>query len=284
MSGPANTATVHLNPDLLIGTGRSFRDDQTGRKDDRDDYLYAAFGQVDYEEMVAAGANYFIATRQQIEWIHRRPVFYTIGRSLIAPHSRYDERTKLIEDITAGFPEDLYRPNFMGCVMFLDEPAARTRREHQPDISLEETVSMLGEHIREYDAEDRDYGRKFYRAMLLRGGVALGTLGLVEPRIPIWEAYICTSYYQLEIAPYGMIHESRWQIGSEGDFALLQRVNAAFGTSIPIEPESLFLWHFSQIIGAARVFGGKWGMAIYGQAEPELRLPADERPVKLAPL
>jgi hypothetical protein len=52
---------------------------------------------------------------------------------------------------------------------------------------------------------------------------------------------------------------------------MLQRTNEEFGVEIPVTPENLFLWSYSQMRGAARVFGSKWGMSIYGQAEPRLR-------------
>ena len=44
--------------------------------------------------------------------------------------------------------------------------------------------------------------------------------------------------------------------------------------AIPITAENLFLWFYSQMRGPSRALGTKWGMSIYGQAEPDLRLPS----------
>jgi len=55
---------------------------------------------------------------------------------------------------------------------------------------------------------------------------------------------------------------------------MLQRINGEFDVDIPVTPENLFLWSYSQMRGAARAFGSKWGMSIYGQAEPHLCLPS----------
>lgn len=95
--------------------------------------------------------------------------------------------------------------------------------------------------------------------------------------MPIWETYVATSYYQLEANPYGIIQECRWRIDPNADsqqILMLQRINETFNVDIPVTPENLFLWSYSQMRGPARVFGAKWGMSIYGQADPYLRWPS----------
>jgi hypothetical protein len=79
----------------------------------------------------------------------------------------------------------------------------------------------------------------------------------------------------LEANPYGIVQECRWRIDPNANseqILMLQRLNEEFGVDIPITPENLFLWSYSQMRGPARTFGSKWGMSIYGRAEPHLRL------------
>ena len=240
-----------LRSDLIIGTSRNFRDDGKGRKDRESNYNYVAFSQADYDEMIAAGINYFTAKGEQVDWLCQRPVFYD-GYS---------------PDI--AFPEELYRPNFLGLQMFLDEPACRLAGKYPRGASLQQAVDMTHEHIRERIDSTR------YHELLTRDGIDLGLLRLTEPAIPIWETYIETSYYQLQANPYGIVQECRWRIDPNADsqqILMLQRINEEFGVEIPVTPENLFRWSYSQMRGAARVFGSRWGMSIYGQAEPHLRL------------
>ncbi len=248
---PEEVRQLVLRSDLIVGTSRNFRDDGTGRKDRAADYRYVPFTKADYDEMIAAGINYFTARDEQIEWICHRPVFYD-GHS---------------ETIT--FPEELYRPNFLGWRMFIDEPACRLAGKYPPGAPLEQAVTMIHEHIAE------KLGGTDYHQWLVKHGIDLGALTLTEPVLPIWETYIETSYYQLEADPYGIVQECRWRIDPNADSKqtlMLQRINETFGVEIPVTPGNLFLWSYAQMRGAARVFGAKWGMSIYGQAEPPLRL------------
>ena len=249
---PKNIRKLFFNPDLLIGTSRNFRDDGKGRKSEKDNYNYVPFTKENYDEMIAAGINYFTAKGEQIDWIKRRAVFY--------------------EGYAPGidFPEELFRPNFKGLQMFIDEPASRLAGKYARDGSPADAVKVIQAEIR------RKLNNRGYESILREKGIDLGSLELTEPDVPIWETYIGTAYYQLEANPCGIIQECRWQI-HPGNFdrgRMLQRINAEFGTNIPVEPKNLFLWYYSQMIGPARVFGAKWGMSIYGHAEQELRLPS----------
>lgn len=249
---PENITKLILNPELLIGTSRNFRDDGQGRKSEKDNYNYIPFTKENYEEMIAAGVNYFTARGEHIDWIKRRAVFY----------EGYSPQI--------DFPEELFRPNFKGLRMFIDEPASRLAGKHARDASPADAVKVIQTEIR------GKLNNRGYESILRKNGIDLGSLELTEPDVPIWETYIGTAYYQLEANPVGIIQECRWQI-RPGNFdrgRMLQRINAEFGTSIPVEPENLFLWYYSQMIGPARILHAKWGMSIYGHAEQELRLPS----------
>lgn len=236
--------------DLIVGTSRNFRDDGKGRESREADYRYVPFTGDDYAEMIAAGINYFRVKTEQMAWVCREPVFYdTYGPDV-------------------AFPEELYRSNFLGTEMFLDEPACLLAGKYPPDSPLSTAVAMIHEHIE----KKKDSLR--YDEMVRRGGIDMGSLKLIEPSIPIWETYVETSYYQLEAHPVGIVQECRWRIDPNGDsqqILMLQRINEEFGVEIPVTGENLFLWFYSQMRGPARAFDAKWGMSIYGQAEPDLR-------------
>jgi len=250
---PSRIIQLILRSDLIIGTSRNFRDDGKGRKSKKDNYNYVPFTREDYDEMIAAGINYFTAKGKQVDWVCRRAVFYD-GYS---------------PDI--AFPEELYRSNFLGLQMFIDEPACRLAGKYPPGAPLVKAVEMIQEHIR------KKANNTNYRNLLIQKGINLGALKLTEPAIPIWETYVGTSYYQLEANPFGLVQECRWRIAPNADsqqILMLQRINEEFGVDIPITPGNLFMWFYAQMRGPARALKAKWGMSIYGQAEPHLRFPS----------
>jgi hypothetical protein len=247
---PSRITKLVFRSDLIIGTSRNFRDDGKGRESREANYNYVPFQKADYDEMIAAGVNYFTVKGKQADWVRRRAVFYDGYSPGIA------------------FPEELYRPNFLGLQMFIDEPACRLAGKYPPGAPLGKAVEMIQERVR--NKTDTIY----YRDLLARNGIDLGSLKLAEPAIPIWETYVGTSYYQLEANPFGLVQECRWRIDPNADsqqILMLQRINEEFGVDIPITPKNLFLWFYTQMRGPARALNAKWGMSIYGQAQPHLR-------------
>ncbi|MBW8041894.1 MAG: hypothetical protein FVQ85_18100 [Planctomycetes bacterium] len=250
---PSGITQLLLRSDLIIGTSRNFRDDGKGRKSRKDNYNYVPFTKENYDEMIAAGINYFTAKGKQIDWICRKAVFYDGFSPDIA------------------YPEELYRSNFLGLQMFIDEPACRLAGKYPPGATLAKAVEMIHEHIR------TRLNNVNYRNVLAQKGINPGTLKLVEPAVPIWETYVGTSYYQMEANPFGLVQECRWRIDPNADsqqVLMLQRINKEFDVDIPITPHNLFMWFYAQMRGPARALNTKWGMSIYGQAEPHLRFPS----------
>jgi hypothetical protein len=250
---PPEVAQLVFRSDLVIGTSRNFRDDGKSRKTKEDDYNYVSFTRENYDEMIGAGVNYFTAKGKQVDWICRRAVFYDGYSPAIA------------------FPEELYRSNFLGLQMFIDEPACRLAGKYPPGAPLAQAVEMIHEHVRERTNATR------YHDLLARSGIDLGSLRLIEPAVPIWETYVGTSYYQLEVNRFGLVQECRWRIDPNADsqqILMLQRINEEFGVHIPVTPRNLFTWFYAQMRGPAQALDAKWGMSIYGQAEPNLRLPS----------
>ncbi|MBN1845130.1 MAG: hypothetical protein JW810_05565 [Sedimentisphaerales bacterium] len=253
---PDDVRPLVLRTDLLVVTSRRFRDDGQQRKGKSDDYRYVPFGRDDYEQMIAAGINSFIVDGEQVDWVSRRAVFYR-GR-----------------DPRAEFPEELYRSNFRGLRMYLDEPACRLAGAYPPEAPPAEAVKMIQEHIRQKMRQTP------YRDLLVERGIACGSLKLPEPPLAIWETHIETGYYQMEANPGGIVQECRWRIdpaAASDQILMLQRINEQFDVDIPVTPDNLFLWFYSQMRGSSRVLGTRWGMSIYGQAAEPLRWPSMKR-------
>lgn len=250
---PSGITQLFFRSGLIIGTSRNFRDDGKGRKNRKENYNYVPFTKEDYNEMIAAGINYFTAKGKQVDWICRQPVFYDGYSPAVA------------------FPEELYRSNFLGLQMFIDEPACRLAGKYPPGAPLAKAVEMIHEHIR------TRVNNVNYRNVLAQKGINLGKLKLAEPAVPIWETYVGTSYYQMEANTFGLVQECRWRIDPNADsqqILMLQRINEDFVLDIPITTKNLFMWFYAQMRGPARALNTKWGMSIYGQAEPHLRFPS----------
>jgi hypothetical protein len=95
--------------------------------------------------------------------------------------------------------------------------------------------------------------------------IKLEGIELVEPAFPVWEEFYSTACYQLHVPVSGFIHEGRYQHPEAVDL-----LNDTFRTGLPRRPETMFLFYFAFLRGAARTFDKEWGTSIYGQADPEV--------------
>lgn len=66
---------LRLRPDLVIGTANSFRDDGTG-PNESGEYRFRDLTEEDYEEMIAAGFNYFGPPADELPRVRDRAVFW----------------------------------------------------------------------------------------------------------------------------------------------------------------------------------------------------------------
>ena len=107
---PTDIKTLDLLPDALIGVPHNTKQkDETRRYDDSDYELIRLTKKV-YDDMIESGMNCLRVDKEQASWIARRDVFYWgIGGEQV------------------NYPECLYRSNYLGPILFLDEPAVCTR-------------------------------------------------------------------------------------------------------------------------------------------------------------
>ena len=233
---------IFLRPDLLIGTGRTYRDKDGGRLLNGE-YEFVPVTREDMEELIQAGFNHFWVTPEQYEWIRRRGVFavHPGGADL--------------------YPEMLYRSNLHGGHAYYDEPGHRARRHITPEDTPERMAQRVEECTLEGTPPLGSRPHRFHAYLEKREDVDLGDLVLTHP-LPTWETVPSTTWYQMRAGARGVIHEGRYITCQD-----VPRLNAHYGCEILPWPENLLRYHYALLRGAARHFNADWGVAIYGQAE-----------------
>ena len=245
-----------LDPEVLVGTSRSFRDDGSGRlyepspewNRDGPDYQYVELDGDDYAAMIEAGFNIFRVPEDHLQWVRDEPVWFLVS---------------------GGFgtrPDLLFRPNFFGAVMYMDEPAIRAmafdgmfRHFRDPGKAAEVVVELTR---RRYHG-DGGYGRRHLQRLLAGDGWDLGAMEIPQPDYPVWETVASACWYEMEAGAAGWCMEGRYQ---PAWFARLMRDE--LGVDFPDDAEATIRFHQAFFTGAARRFGARWGVAIYGQMDP----------------
>lgn len=246
------TRRIELDPGLLIGTSRNFREEPLGRIEGPEDYDYVRFERHEYDAMREAGINYLVVDETQRAWILDQPFFYICAR---------------LGSIQV--PEEFYRSNYWGWVNFMDEPAVL--------LFADPRVSPHIVDIRDVPTAMRARARADYRrspatgdltrfelpASLPDGGIA--PLRLYATDVPYWETIISAGHYLLAEGGSGIVHEGRYQLdAAERDWRRL------IGDGIEPTSEELLHMEIAWLRGPARNFDREWGIAIYGQADPAL--------------
>ncbi len=254
-SGPARAPALDFRPlkmlrirtDFVIGTGRTFRDDGTGRPLPDGDYTYVPWTREDYEQMLDAGFNYFAVSSPDLrDWLLEQPAFVALGTGIV-------------------YPDDLYRSNVLTANMFIDEPMVRMGWTGGIPVSPsgpEQVAEALRKRVAaHYTLRDR----------LFSPGTGLeGTLDLVRPKAPSWETEFWSAWYQLQAGAPGIVHEGRYVqrgYGWEPERLVGEGLEGLTKTD-------MFNFYYAFLRGAARSFGGHWGTSLYGHSDRELRVPA----------
>jgi len=161
-----DTKVLDLDPELLVGTGRNFKDTEGQRIIPKDqDYTYTLFVEADYEEMIDAGINSFTVAPGQVKWVRDRPVFYVM---------RFSSAKEF------DYPGDLYRSNYRGGVLFLDEPTILMMSDAQLKERIHyfsDAAALIEQRVRErYDSDGGNYGSYDLDRMLRTIGCNLGAV------------------------------------------------------------------------------------------------------------
>ena len=247
--------TLPLDPELLIGTSRSFKDSEGHRlpqKPQRRDYKYVPLTAEDYRLQIEAGVNLFCISPDQQRYVRGEPVFYIRGAD---------------GDPPLAWPADLYRSNYLGNEMFMDEPTCLMigdKRIHTRLKYFTDAAALITKRVR---AKFLGPGGDAYglEAALRSRGVIFGDMRLLNLDFPSWETVYETAYYQLAGGLAGMVHEGRYQLDEFNANA-----RASTGLDRVYTVEEMLRYHIAFLRGAARRFGKDWGISIYGQADPRL--------------
>jgi len=258
---PPNAQVVALRPDLWLSPATNQRQKDETRRFDDSDYEMVRFGRADYQALAAAGATVAMADENQVAWADEAGLFYWGPCAKALP-----------------YPEMLYRSQFLGPALYLDEPAVSTR-DHvlRPRLAKEEafrqsiTPQLALEAFREYFHRSRTQGAPVALMRLLAGrpDADLGDMQFVQENIYTWETMADTAAYQLSqdpVAPNAIVFEPPGRIGTR---RTLPEMNMAYGTQIPPDdPRNLTAILFGFLRGAARLTGKEWRVSVYGQVQP----------------
>jgi hypothetical protein len=246
--------TLRLNPDeihYMYGLAK----DTEGHYISEGDYTYTPLERTEIEELVNLGLNCLMVDNKVEEWIRTLPVFY---------YKQFNENSP------AKYPEILYRSTFQGSVPFIDEPEIHILQDKEDLAKIkrpEEGAFLLTKRLEEIwtNPMPNQWRRWLLRERLQALGINLGTLKLDDADHPIWVTMLETSFYQLQGGSAGIVHEGRYQVQE-----FIRNYKKFTAEDIEITPEELLLINYAWLRGAARAWGKSWGMAIYGQCDPEI--------------
>ncbi|MCX7872598.1 MAG: hypothetical protein N2487_04865 [Verrucomicrobiae bacterium] len=248
--------TLELDNELLIGTSRPFKDSEGKRlpqQPKKQDYHYVDFTETDYRTMIEIGVNLFTVKPAQEQYVRGEPVFY-IRQAGGNPTLRY--------------PADLFRANYLGPVMFIDEPTIIMIGDtniHRRLKYFTDAAELIEKRTRLVYSSSGSYGSARLEKSLLDMGINLGDLCLRHYDYPSWETLYETAFYQLKSGAAGIVHEGRYNLEWFNSRIVKFSETAKFKNT-----EELLKYHYAYLRGAARAFNKHWGTAIYGQCDTNI--------------
>ncbi len=252
-----NAKLLRLDGDVLIGTSRSFRDDRSGRlyeaiadyEREGPEYEYVPLDGLAYSEMMEAGFNIFRVPQDHLDFVIDQPVW-------VVSRQAFDTR-----------PDLLFRSNFYGAVMYMDEPAFRSMAFDHMFASFADPgkpATVVRELTAGRYAGSGSYGRGYLQHLLEEAGWDLGEIDFPQWDYPVWEAAPSACWYEMEAGVSGWLMEGRIQ---PAWFSAL--VHDRLGVNFPEDAESNLRFQHAFFTGAARHFDARWGTSIYGMMAPE---------------
>ena len=258
---PVDIKVLELLPDVLIGVPHNIKQKDESRRYDDSDYELIRLTEKDYEEMIESGMNCLRVDKEQASWIYSRNVFYWgIGGDQV------------------NYPECLYRSNYLGPILFLDEPAVCTR-DHvvrprlRKDQEFRESITpqIVLDEFRKYfhNAKYQGSPTALLRGLSSRSDVDLGAMEFLQQNLYTWETMISSALHQLgegnNAPPSAMVFEPP---GRFGTLRTLPEMNMAYLCQIPVDdPKNLISIIYGFLRGASRLTDKGWGTSIYGQVD-----------------
>lgn len=253
-----DTKTVALRPDLLIGPASNTRQKDERRRWDDSDYELVPLTRADYAEMAEAGISCVRVDAKQAAWADELGLFYW-GVTKELP-----------------YPELLYRSQYLGSILYLDEPAVSTRdhvirprMEKDPAYRKAMSPQLAFEAFKGYYKESMERNPQLMIKQLReRKDIDLGDMHFAQENIYSWETMVSTAAYQLSRdakVPAAFVFEPPGRIGSR---RTLPEMNMTYGTHYSIDDQRAFAdIIFGFLRGAARQNNKAWGISIYGAVQ-----------------
>jgi hypothetical protein len=261
MIQPVDIKILKLLPDVLIGVPHNTKQKDETRRYDDSDYELIRLTKKDYDDMIESGMNCLRVDKEQASWIDCRNVFYWgIGGDQV------------------NYPECLYRSDYLGPVLFLDEPAVCTRDyvvrpRLRKDQEFRKTITpqIILEEFQTYFHKAKYQGNPtaLLRGLSSRPDVDIGDMEFLQQNLYTWETMVSSALYQLgegnSAPPSSMVFEPP---GRFGTFRTLPEMNMAYCCQIPVDdPKNLIGIIYGFLRGAARLTNKGWGTSIYGQVD-----------------
>ncbi len=256
---PEDIQFVELRPDLLVGPASNRRQKDETRRWDDSEYEFVRLTRADYHEMAAAGVTCVSVDEEQAGWAEELGLFYWGGGKGLP------------------YPELLYRSQYLGPTMFLDEPAVGTRdhvirprlakdpafrKAITPQIAFDEFSKYYGHTLREGPP------MTLIKSLAARADVDLGDMRFAQQNLYSWETMTATAAYQLSRDPHvpeAMVFEPPGRIGTQ---RTIPEMDMSYGVQIrPDDPRALIDVIIGFLRGAARLTNKGWGMSIYGSVQ-----------------
>ena len=255
---PVDTKVIELRPDLLVGPASNTRQKDETRRYDGSDYELTRLTQDDYREMAAAGINCVRVDSEQARWAQDLNLYY------------WGEGAKL------PYPELLYRSQYLGPSLYLDEPAVTTRdHEIRPKLEKDEafrksiTPQVGFEFFRGHFAKVLENSAgAMVKSLAVRPDVDVGSMEFAQANLYSWETMVSTAAHQLAqhpSVPEAMVFEPPGRIGTR---RTIPEIDMTYGVQIPPDdPKALPAIIFGFLRGAARLTNKSWGVSIYGAVQ-----------------
>jgi hypothetical protein len=259
LSPPIKIEIVDLRPDLLIGPASNTRQKDETRRYDGSDYELIPLTREDYRLMRDAGVTCVKVDEQQWQWADELGLYFWGGiRNL-------------------PFPEILYRSNYIGPALFLDEPAVGTRdhvvrprlakdQAYRMALSPQQMLDEFRGHFHHVLQEGAPW--TLMKSLRARSNIDPGDMNFPQQNLYTWETMVSTAAYQLSqhsAVPDAIVFEPPGRIGTR---RTLPEIDMTYGVQFPPgDPTALTSILFGFLRGAARVTSKNWGVSIYGAVD-----------------
>jgi len=152
--------------------------------------------------MFDAGMNLFVVNPNQEPWVRAEPVFYVRGAGGNPP---------------LRYPADLYRANYLGPIMFMDEPSilmVGDKLIHNTLRYFSDAAALIEKRTRTTYLSEGSHGAYALEKALRSQGMSFGDMRLMQWDYPSWETLFETTFYQMKGGGNGLVHEGRYQPGA----------------------------------------------------------------------